>query len=91
MVSCMTEATLAAFPAFQQHFHAAPDTIKGVGDITCKVLGKVRDLGISIGESQEAGSIYFVTFRVTQGDSYTIILGLDVLHPMKTEIRIVPC
>ena len=89
MVSCMTQATLAAFPAFQKHFHAAPDLVKGVGDISCKVLGEVRDLAISLGETQEPGSIYFATFRVTQGESYTIILGLDILHPMHAEIRIV--
>ena len=88
MISCMTEATMRAFPAFSSRFHARPDVVRGVGGHTCRTLGEVRRVPISIGEDQQSGSIFLCTFRVTEGKGYTIIFGLNLLVPLHASIDI---
>ena len=50
MVCCMTAATMRAFEEFASRFTAEEDTIRGVGGITCRTLGEVRKVPVSLGE-----------------------------------------
>ena len=76
-----------AFPAFQPYFVAAPDKIKGVGGIACTVFGELRNVPLSLGDDQAPGSIVQGRFRVTEGQGYQIILGMDLMVPLHVTVH----
>ena len=88
MICCMSEATTRAFPAFSSQFQANPGTVRGVGGHSCRTLGNVWRVPISIGEGQQAGSVFLCDFRVTEGQTYDVIFGLDLLTTIRAEVDI---
>ena len=79
MVSCCTEATMRAFSQLREAFHEEASVVRGVGEITCRVLGECRRVAVSMGSKQMRGSTYYVTFKVTEGSEYNVIFGLSTL------------
>ena len=63
-VSCLSYSLLEAFPEFKEYYQSAPDTVKGVGGVSCHVCGELREVPISLGEDQAPGSVVRCTFRV---------------------------
>ena len=86
-VSCVSYSLLGAFPEFQAYYHSAPDTVKGVGGVSCHVCGELREVPLSLGEDQASGSVVRCTFRVIpKEEQYQIIFGLDFLVPLGAKL-----
>ena len=86
-VSCLPYSIIQAFPAFSPYYLACPDVVQWVGGVEFQVCGELKDVPLSLGEDQAAGSVVKCTFRVLAAErQYQIIFGLDFLIPLGAKL-----
>ena len=86
MVGCISKIVVELFPHLKQYMHAATDMLVGVGDIGCKVYGELKNVPISLGPRQVAGTAVAANFKIVEGMSYSILFGLDLLVPLNAKL-----
>ena len=57
-----------------------------MGNISCKVYGELRCVPLSLGTKQAPGTVVLADFKVVEGDTYAVLLGLDLLDPIRAKI-----
>ena len=88
MVGAIHAPMLHLYPHLQKYFVAEEERLIGVGDVVCKVFGELHRVPICLSTEQDSSGLYYANFKVTAGQGYSIILGLDLLMKIDADIKL---
>lgn len=80
MVNIVYSGALQAFPSLKEYAQPFQHVVRGVGDNLSKIICKLVDVPVCLGEQQHAEDSVKATFYVLECPSYHFIFGLALLQ-----------